>query len=132
PSGIVLVSPIAASPDRIAALRGKWGRLTPAGHRAALVSDVRRALNEEERIGACKRLSWYYPGALEPLALRLLALPTRNADTVDEFVSELYRAKDAKTRRRVFRVLVARHGKAEREGVLRQLFADLQEAEETP
>src|SRR5207248_6700281 len=32
PSAIVIVDPISASPDRIAELTRKWGRLTPARH----------------------------------------------------------------------------------------------------
>jgi ankyrin repeat protein len=133
PSGNVMVTPVAASPDRIAELTKKWSRLTPAGHRASLLDDARRALDESRRVGACKRLAYYYPDTLEPLALQFLSMPTYDAEEVSTFFgNELSNAADAKERRRLLKAFVARHGKAGRDGVLRKLFADLLEEESEP
>jgi ankyrin repeat protein len=126
PSGIVAVSPIEKAPGQIADLTRQWGRLTPARHRAALVADVRRGLDEDQRIGACKRLAYYYPETLEPLALQLLSLPTYDDEAVRMFVTEqLYHTRDIRAQRRLFQAFVRKHGQTAREGILRHLFADL-------
>jgi ankyrin repeat protein len=132
PSGNVFVAPVAARPEEVAKLRREWGRLTPALHKASLLRDARRALEEREQISACKRLAYYYPDALEQLALQLLAIPTWNDEGVSEFIEEqLDTAKDAKERRQRFNAFVAKHGKPGREVLLRLLFYNLKEEEQS-
>src|SRR5262249_13143399 len=117
---------------RIAELSKKWGRTTTAQHKSAMIEDACRALDESEFIGACKRLAYYYPDALEPLALRLLALPVYDQEDVKGWGGELRTAEIAQDRRQRFRDFVARHGQGGREGLRRTLFAELQLDEETP
>lgn len=123
------------SPTRSASLRKRvqaaWGGLTREKHRASLVADFLRADSEERRIGAAKRLAYYYPDALEPLALEYLARPTYDFFDVHAFVHDrLYKARDAKEARALFDAYLARHGPPYRVGILVTLFRDLQEQEE--
>ncbi len=123
------------SPTRSASLRKRvqaaWGGLTREKHRASLVADFLRPDHEERRIGACKRLAYYYPDALEPLALEFLARPSYDTYDLDEFVRErLYKARDAREARALFDAYLARHGPPYRVGIMVTLFQDLGEREE--
>jgi ankyrin repeat protein len=118
------------SPTHTPALRDEvrkaWGSLTAERHRASLVADFLKPDDEWRRIGACKRLAYYYPDALEPLALQLLAWPTYAAVAIEEFVHEqLYREKDPRRCRALFDAYLARHGQGARDGIQLQLFDDL-------
>jgi ankyrin repeat protein len=126
PMGMTSIDLVASSSPRVAALKRRWGSLTAEQHRTALLRDVRKALDESMRAGALKRLHYYYPDALESIALRLLALPDAPSFEAKELVeSGLYAAKDARQRRQALEAFVTQHGKAGREAVLRQLFARL-------
>ena len=49
-------------------MKKEWAGLTPKRHKAALIDDFLTPDSHERRIGACKRLAYYYPETLEPLA----------------------------------------------------------------
>src|SRR5262249_6182715 len=79
------------------------------------------------------RLGYYYREALEPLVLKQLAEPLYDVFEVEAFVRQkLYRAKDAKERKKLFDTFVAKRGEVARQGILLELFEDLhtQEADE--
>ncbi len=132
PSGIVGLHSIASAPEEIASLTKEWSNLTRARHRAFLIREARKALDDETRIGACKRLAYYYPDALEALALELLALPITDKEDLLDGYTAIMRAKDTKERRRLFREFIADHGQAGRQALLRELFQMLQSDEEEP
>jgi hypothetical protein len=126
PSGLVYINSPTSSKALHDAVKKRWAGLTPARHRASLIADVLKPDDEGRRIGACKRLAFYYPDALEPLALKLLARPTYPLFQTQSFVREtLYRTADARKRRELFNAFVAKHGEPAREGILLQLFEDL-------
>jgi ankyrin repeat protein len=101
--------------------------LTPQSHRASLIADFLRPDHEWRRVGACKRLAYYYPDALEPLALQFLARPTYYPEVVEKFVhEELYREKDPRKCRALLEAFVARHGQGAYDGIQLQLFDDLE------
>jgi ankyrin len=125
---------VASSPTRSSALRQEirrqWQDLTQARHRTLLVADFYDPDTTERRTGACKRLAYYYPEALEPLALEWLKHPEYDLAAARQFVGcKLYPAADAGERRRLFDVYVAEHGMAARDGILLILFAQLKELE---
>jgi ankyrin repeat protein len=133
PTAIVIVSSVTRSAALRAEVRRRWQGLTPAKHRASLIADFREPDTVERLIGACKRLSYYYPDTLEPLALELLKRPTYDVLDVFDFVrNRLYAAADAKERRKLFDAYLDEHGIATRDGILLLLFQDLddQEADE--
>jgi ankyrin repeat protein len=130
PTAIIIVN----APTRSRALRGwveqSWASLTPQQHRASLVADFRKPDREGRRLGACKRLAYYYPDALEPLALKLLLRPTYSVFGVEAFVRDkLYREPDPKKCQALFDAYLARHGEAAGDGILLQLFGDLERLE---
>jgi ankyrin repeat protein len=129
PTAIVMVSSPTVSPSLRLSVRKEWEGLTPARHRASLIADLVKPADPDQRIGACKRLAYYYPDALEPWALKLLALPTYDGCAVESFVQELRATTDARERRARFDAFVARHGPAARAGILRQLFTALEQLE---
>jgi ankyrin repeat protein len=130
PTAIIIVSSPTHSPDLLSAVTKQWDALTPKRHRASLVADFLKPDFEERRIGACKRLAYYYPDALEPLALQVLAQPTYDVFDVESFVRKtLYRTKDARKRRQLFEAYLAKKGSPSRDGILEQLFGDLETLE---
>jgi ankyrin repeat protein len=126
PTAIIVVNSPTRSPDLADWVKQSWGSLTPKQHRAALIADFVKADHDGRRIGACKRLAYYYPDALEPLVLEFLARPTYGVFTVEDFVrNKLYREPDPKKCQALFDAFLARHGEASRDGILLQLFGDL-------
>jgi hypothetical protein len=130
PSMNILVN----SPNRSAALRADvkraWGTLTREQHRKALVADFLTPDHDSRRIGACLRLAYYYPDALEPLVLEFLNQQPASPDAAREFVRQkLYAAPDSKQARALFDDHVSRHGPAARDAVLLWLLDDLHDLE---
>jgi hypothetical protein len=107
-------------------IKAEWGGLTPQRHRERLIRDFVEPDTEFRREGACLRLGFYYPDALEPLALRQLAQPRYDVFEVERLIREqLYRAKDAKERKARFDHFISKHKEVARQGVLDDLFRDL-------
>jgi ankyrin repeat protein len=126
PTAIIIISSPTNSPALIAAVKQEWGQLTPERHRVSLIADFLKPDSEGRRNGACKRLAYYYPDALEPLAVQFLVQPTYNFFDVQAFVHKtLYQTKDAQKRRELFEAYLAKKGRPAREGILGQLFKDL-------
>jgi hypothetical protein len=82
PTAIIIVNSPIASPALRAAVKEEWDGLTPAQHRASLIEDILKPDHEGRRIGACKRLAYYYPDALDEPALKVLAQPTYHGPVV--------------------------------------------------
>jgi ankyrin repeat protein len=131
PTAIIIVSSPTASPDLLAQLVRDWKGATELDLAASLVNDFLKPDEEDRRIGAAWRLAYYYPEYLEPLALAFLAQRTYPRYEVRDFVHEqLYTTRDAGRRRVLLEEFVKQHGEAAREGILLQLFEDLDKAEQ--
>jgi hypothetical protein len=133
PTALIMVNSPTSSEALRKAIKKEWGELTPERHKESLVRDFVEPDHENRRTGACLRLGYYYPGALEPLALKQLAEPRYDVREVGALIREkLYRIKDAKERKSIFDAFVAKHGEVARQGCLLNLFEDLdlQEADE--
>ncbi len=133
PSGGMIVS----SPTYSEALRKviieDWSGLTRERHKNLLIDDFVNPDHEGRRIGAYLRLACYYPETVEPLILKQLAEPRYDAAEVSNFIRErLYGAKDAEERKGAFDAFIAKRGEVARQGILLDLFHDLdtQEADE--
>ena len=110
-----------------------WSGLTRQRHKELLIEDFTSPDHEERRIGAYLRLACYYPDAVEPLVLKQLAEPVYDSLAGWTFIREtLYRIKDAADRKRRLEAFVAKHGEVARQGLLLDLFQDLdtQQADE--
>lgn len=130
PTAIVIISSPTAVPGLAAAVKKEWAGLTPKRHKAALIADFLTPDSDERRIGACKRLAYYYPETLEPLAVKYLARPTYDSWDVNRFVRhDLYAAGGARERQTRFDAYLSKHGEASRDGILLQLFEDLDQLE---
>lgn len=115
------------------AIKEEWGNLTPDQHKESLERDFLEPDSEYRRTGACVRLGYYYPDAIEPLALKQLAEPRYNVFKVQTLVREkLYRARDAGDRKNLLDEFVAKYGEVARQGILLYIWGDfeLQEAAE--
>jgi len=127
PTAIIIVTSPTESPALRATVKKEWGGLTPERHKMSLIDDFLKPDSDERRVGACKRLAYYYPYALEPLALKFLARPTYKRWDVEQFVhTDLYGADGSKELHDRFERYIAGHGEASRDGILLQLFEDLQ------
>jgi hypothetical protein len=120
------------SPTRSTSLRKEveqqWKLLTPEKHKKLLTEALLNHLD----VDACKRLAYYYPESLEPIALQLMARPTYDPWIVWGFVKDgLYKAKDLGQAWVLLEAFVKKHGEAHRDGIVRQLFEDLAELEAT-
>lgn len=122
---IMINSPTYSERLRIA-IKVEWGELTPQLHKERLIRDFVEPDSESRREGACLRLGFYYPEALEPLALRQLAEPRYDVFEVQRLIREgLYRANDANDRKSRFDDFISKHNEVARQGVLNYLFQDL-------
>jgi hypothetical protein len=133
PTGGLVVNSPTYSPRLCAVVRADFESLTEKRHRDLLVQDILAPDSEQRRNEACRRLAFYYPEALEPLVLKQLAVPTYDVFKINDFVrDELYPDKSPESRRAMFREFLRAHGQASSDGVLLQLFDDLdtQEADE--
>jgi ankyrin repeat protein len=127
PTAIIIVSSPTESAALLAAVKKEWAGLTPERHKASLIDDFLKPDSDQRRVGACKRLAYYYPDALEPLTLKFLAQPTYDRWDVERFVHDaLYRADGSKEIHDQFENYIAKRGEASRDGILLQLFDDLQ------
>jgi hypothetical protein len=112
PLSLPFIRSPAHSPFLDETIKRRWGALTPERHKASLLADFLKPDSEERRIGACKRLAYYYPQALEPLALRFLRQPTYDRKAVNTFVREtLYPTSDPRKRRAAFDTFVSQEAR---------------------
>jgi len=132
PTSIIVVNSPGVSPELRVAAKKEWGQLAAEQHRNSLTLDVLEPDHEDRRLGACVRLGYYYPDALEPLAAKQLSAPRYDGDAGSTLINELYRADEAGQRQRMFDAFTKQHGEVGRQGVLVDLFLDLrlQEADE--
>jgi ankyrin repeat protein len=133
PTACIMVNSPTHSKSLLNAVRKEWGDQTPAEHEKSLVRDLVLPDSEDRRNGACLRLGYYYRESFEPLVLKQLSQPRYDVFQATAFIREkLYPAGDAEHRKDVFDDFVAKHGEVSREGILVDLFEDLdmQEADE--
>jgi ankyrin repeat protein len=133
PTACIMINSPTESETLRKVIKAEWSDLTSAKHKERLIQDFTEPDHEYRRIGACLRLGYFYPDALEPLVLKQLAASRYDVFEVQALIREkLYRARDAKERKTLFDAFVAKGGEAGREGCLVYLFDDLdtQEADE--
>jgi hypothetical protein len=110
-----------------------WGGLDKQKHKKSLIDDSQQPDSESRLVGAYLRLAFYYPEVVEPLVLKQLGEPLYNAIETQNFVrNQLYFAHEAERRKKLFDAFIATNGEAARQGILHDLFDDLdqQEADE--
>jgi ankyrin repeat protein len=133
PTACIMINSPTYSEGLRKAVKQEWSDLTPQKHKESLIRDFSDPDYEGRRTGACLRLGYYYPEALEPLVLKQLAVPLYDVFEVSTLIRDkLYRTKDAKERKVLFDEFVAKRGEVARQGILLDLFHDLdmQEADE--
>jgi hypothetical protein len=129
PTGGTIISSPSSSKALAAAARAEWAGLTPASHRERLVQDALQPDSVYRRIGAYYRLSLYYPDATKDVVLKTLAKPVFDVFAAEKFVrKDLYRLTSAEKRRSSYDAYVSTH-EAGADGVLNQLFEDLDSQE---
>ena len=130
--GLIVNSPTYSNALRNVILQD-WSGLTRQTHKDLLIEDFRNPDREDRRIGAYFRLACYYPDTVEPLVLKQLGEPIYDSIAGSAFIREtLYRIKDSADRKRRLEAFVAKHGEVARQGLLLDLFEDLdmQQADE--
>jgi hypothetical protein len=133
PTGGLIVASPTHSRRLCEVIRGEFKDFTEEKHKQLLRSDFKSPDYEGRRIGAYRRLAFYYPGEVEKLVLAQLAVPTYDVFAVERFVREkLYRETSVEKQQSLFKEFVSDHGKAASDGILLRLFddLDLQEANE--
>jgi hypothetical protein len=133
PSGGIVINSCLLTPALVKVAREEFGALTPEKHRQLLQDDLANPDHEGRRIGAYHRLSLYYPDAFETLVLKQLTVPAYDIFKVEPFVRQgLYKEKDAAQRKSMVADFLTKNGPAAKDGLLRELFEDLdtQEADE--
>jgi hypothetical protein len=126
PTAIIVINSPTYSEALQKTIKKEWGKLTPASHRASLVRDFLKPDTAYRSNGAALRLGYYYPDALEPLALKQFAKPCYDSGTISEFVlDKLFKAGSREERKALLDAFVKRNGKVGRDGVLVQLFGAL-------
>lgn len=113
-------------------LKKEWGGLTPDRHRDSLAKDLDSDSDHVRNEGSV-RLAYYFPDAFESFAIKQLARATYDGSAGFALIREkLYPAKSAKERKTLVDAFVRKHGAIARDGILWDLFDDLdtQEADE--
>lgn len=127
PSGGLIVSSPAGSERLLKVVREDYSAMTRDQHRDALVRDFNEPDHEFRRNGAAMRLSFYYPDLLDDLAVRQLAVPVYDVFVAEAFVRKmLYPLKSVEKRREKLASHLHEYGDAAKDGVLMQLFEDLE------
>jgi hypothetical protein len=126
PTGGLIVNSPTYSEALLNAVRHDYSRMTEKEHRIQLVDDFTRPDHESRRNGAAMRLAFYYPEILDDLVIKQLTAPTYNVFYAEEFVRKvLYPEKSRNKRVLLFHDYQTKHGAASKDGVLLQLFDDL-------
>lgn len=127
PSGGLIVSSPANSERLLKVVREDYSAMTRDQHRDALVQDFKKPDHEYRLNGAATRLAFYYPEIFDDLAVRQLAVPVYDVFVASDFVRKvLYPLKSVEKRREKLRAHVKERGEAARDGILLQLFDDLE------
>src|SRR5438132_424717 len=87
PTGIIFVTSVPKSKKVRETLLKEWANLTPDKHRDSLARDL-DSDHEAVRKGASLRLAYFYPEALESLAVKQLQRPTYNAIAVQNLIRD--------------------------------------------
>ena len=132
PTALIAVTSVPKSRKIREDLIREWGNLTAEKQRDSLAHDL-DSNSARVRNGAAVRLAYYYPSALESLAMQQVARPTYSGFSVRHLVRfQLYSAESAEERKALVDRFVAANGAIAREVIRFWLFEDLeiQEAEE--
>ncbi len=133
PSGGMIISSPTFSERLCAVVRADFGEFNEEKHQQLLIQDFLEPDSADRRIGAARRIAFYYPQLLEPLVLKQLEVSTYDLYASEDFVrKKLYEAKSADERRKLFDGYVHDHGSSAADGIQLQLLDDLsmQEADE--
>jgi hypothetical protein len=126
PTGGLIISSPSYSSNLCSVARGDFENLTEKGHRELLSQDFIKPDCEQRRNGACRRIAFYYPDALEGLVLQQLMVSAYDNIKINSFVrDELYPNKSKDARQRLFDGFLRTNGNAFFDGVRLQLFDDL-------
>lgn len=126
PTGGIIVSSPTDSTQLCAVARADFHDLTGKKHRELLVRDFAMPDDEDRRIGAYQRLAFYYPDIVEPLVLGQLKVPAYDTFKTYDFVRDkLYPEKSGARRKSMFDAFTRNNGPAFSDGILLQLFEDL-------
>jgi hypothetical protein len=131
PSGNIFIQ----SPTRSAKMRkelvAEWTGMTAEKHKKMLLTQLASPAWLDHRVGAAKRLAYYYPDDLEPAATKIISEPTYDSAVAWKFTEEsLYKAKDANAARQLLDSFVKKHGEVYRGGVGRCLAEEPDEGQE--
>jgi ankyrin repeat protein len=127
PTAFVFVTAVARSKKVRDEVIRNWKDLTPERHLKSLTRDLLDDNSDKLRPGASVRLAYYYPDALEGVALEQLAKPfyPSRAPAWYKVRRELYAAKSAEERKARLGAFLAKYCPLARTGVLAHLFNDL-------
>lgn len=126
PSGGLIVNSPTYSEVLLNVARKDYGGMTQNDHLEQLIEDFNRPDHESRRNGAVMRLAFYYPDVLNDLVKKQLTVPTFNVFHANDFVRDvLYPEKSPTERAQRLSEYEAQHGAAARDGIVVQLFDDL-------
>jgi hypothetical protein len=120
--GLVIDSP--SSPALRAKVRAEWGATTAGSLRASLVRDFVEPDWRYRKLGALRRLIFYFPGDVPALWRDELARPVFDVFEAERFTRGLYGLTKAQ-RAKKFAAFVKVNGPAAADGLEQQFFDDL-------
>jgi hypothetical protein len=124
--GQVVCSPVLA-PKLCELARSEFAGFTPRRHRNLLTQDLLRGDHAGRRIGAYRRLCYYYPDAVVTNVLTALNVGIYDEKLAHTFVRNyLYPIDDSKRRKALLDDFARVNGRPFRDGVLLRLFRDLE------
>ena len=123
--GLIISSPTYSN-TLLNVIKKDYSGMTQDDHRQQLINDFVYPDWEFRRNGAVIRLAFYYPEIVDDLLIKQLRIPTFNLVHVADFVHNvLYRSQSPEKLTQQFHEYEANYGLAGKDGILLQLFDDL-------
>ncbi len=123
--GLIISSPTYSN-TLLNVIKKDYSGMTQDDHRQQLINDFLYPDWEFRRNGAVIRLAFYYPEIVDDLLIKQLRIPTFNLVHVADFVHNvLYRSQSPEKLTQQFHEYEANYGLAGKDGILLQLFDDL-------
>lgn len=127
PSGNVSISSPTRAPSIANRIRAEMKDMSLAKHRQLLIDDMMQWDDDELRVAAAKRLSFYYPKAFAEQIDALLQKDFIGDSDADEFVEKvLLKTKEIDEAKKRFDAFVKEHGELARYTISVQLFNHVQ------
>ena len=126
PTGGLIVNSPTYSKDLYKIIINEYAKMGEHEHKQQLINDIYKPDYSYRRSTALLRLKYYYPESVETVVLDILETPRYDSMATHSFIrKELYSGISKQEKQKLLEEKVKQYGKAFKDGVLIDLFDDL-------